>query len=236
MTYIVAGLVALVFALLLGRWMAAAQPTTVARALRWTLGILVGVALVFVVWAGRYQLAAVVLPFLIPALMRWRAVGRWRKSARGPTPGGTSAINTAFLRMALDHDSGNLDGEVVAGRYAGRRLRDMTLEELVQLHGECRADDASLRLLEAYLDRVHGAAWRADEGRQEEGAPSAAPPERAMTREDAYAILGLPPGADDQAIKAAHRRLMASVHPDRGGSGYLAALINRARDVLAGRR
>ena len=56
-----------------------------------------------------------------------------------------------------------------------------------------------------------------------------------MTREEAYAILGLAPGADEQAVKAAHRHLMASFHPDRGGSDYLAALINRARDCLLGR-
>ncbi len=235
MTYLFAGFVALVFALLLGRWMAGAQAATVARTLRWTLGIIVTIALLFVLWAGRYQLVPMLLPFLIPALLRWRTISRWRKSARGPTPGQASAINTAFLRMALDHDSGNLDGTVIAGSYAGRRLGDMTLAELLRLHGECRSDDASLRILEAYLDRVHGGAWRAGEAQQEPTAGGAVPPGRAMTREEAYAILGLEPDADDQAVKTAHRHLMASFHPDRGGSDYLAALINRARDLLLGR-
>jgi curved DNA-binding protein CbpA len=49
-------------------------------------------------------------------------------------------------------------------------------------------------------------------------------------------ILGLAPGADEVAIKAAHHRLMTQVHPDHGGSNYLATKINRARDVLLGRR
>jgi DnaJ-domain-containing protein 1 len=112
----------------------------------------------------------------------------------------------------------------------------MTLAELMRLQGECRSDDASLRILEAYLDRVHGAAWRADQAQQESGAGGGAtPPGRAMTRAEAYAILGLETGADDQAVKSAHRHLMASFHPDRGGSDYLAALINRARDLLLGR-
>jgi hypothetical protein len=236
MSYLFAGIVALVFALLLGRWMAGAQAATVARTLRWALGIIVTIALLFVLWAGRYQLVPMLLPFLIPALLRWRTISRWRKSARGPTPGQASSINTPFLRMALDHDSGNLDGEVIAGSYAGRRLGDMTLAELLRLHDECRADEASLRLLEAYLDRVHGAAWRAAEAQQGQGAGSAPSSSgRAMTREEAYAILGLEPDADDQAVKSAHRHLMASFHPDRGGSDYLAALINRARDLLLGR-
>ena len=237
MTYLFAGLVALVFALLLGRWMASAPAATVARTLRWAIGIVVAIALLFVVWAGRYQLVAVILPFLIPAFMRWRTISRWRRNARGPTPGQGSTINTTFLRMALDHDSGNLDGEVVAGHFAGRRLADMNLQDLVRLHAECSADESSQRILEAYLDRHHGAAWRVGTGGQEQaaGGGAAMGGGQAMTRADAYAILGLQPGADDQAVKSAHRQLMARFHPDRGGSDYLAALINRARDLLLGR-
>lgn len=237
MSYLVAGIGALVFALLLGRWLAGAQPAVVARGLRWAIGILVALALLFIVWAGRYQLAAVVLPFLIPALMRWRTISRWSKNMRGPTPGQASTIDTAFLRMALDHDSGNLDGEVIMGRFAGRRLGEMSLDDLIRLRAECKDDEPSCRILEAYLDRHHGAAWRnrADTREQPSPGESVGGSGRAMTREEAYAILGLAPGADEQAVKAAHRHLMASFHPDRGGSDYLAALINRARDCLLGR-
>lgn len=237
MSYLVGGIVALIFALLLGRWMAAAQPAAVARSLRWALGIVVVIVLAFVIWAGRFQLIAVVLPFLIPALMRWRRFGRWRNNARGPTPGKSSSIDTDILRMTLDHDSGNLEGEVISGRFAGRRLSDLALDDLLRLYEDCARDEPSHRILEAYLDRHHGAAWRnrRDASAQQSAGESAGGAGRPMTREEAYAILGLAPGADEQAVKTAHRHLMSSFHPDRGGSDYLAVLINRARDCLLGR-
>ena len=63
------------------------------------------------------------------------------------------------------------------------------------------------------------------------GSPPAPGP---LSRTEAYEVLGLKPGADEAAIRAAHRRLMQGAHPDRGGSDWLAARINQARDVLLG--
>ena len=57
-------------------------------------------------------------------------------------------------------------------------------------------------------------------------------PKSAMAQEEAYRILGLKAGASDEDIKAAYRRLMGQMHPDHGGSDYLAAKINQAKDVL----
>jgi curved DNA-binding protein CbpA len=53
-----------------------------------------------------------------------------------------------------------------------------------------------------------------------------------MTRAEAYQVLGLPPGATEADIHEAYKRLMRALHPDSGGSDWLAARINQARDVL----
>ncbi len=65
-----------------------------------------------------------------------------------------------------------------------------------------------------------------------------APPPRGsgrMTREEAFAVLGLRPGVSELEIQSAYRRLMRSAHPDSGGSDWLASRVNEARDVLLGR-
>jgi hypothetical protein len=76
--------------------------------------------------------------------------------------------------------------------------------------------------------------WRAA---QSGSGPRQPPPKRSssgMTVEEAWQVLGLQPGADADAIRAAHRRLMRGAHPDSGGSDWLAARINQARDILLG--
>jgi DnaJ domain len=148
-----------------------------------------------------------------------------------PTAGRTSTVRSAGLEMTLDHDTGAMDGDVLAGRHEGRRLSDLTLAELLEVAGDVRQDPESLRLLEGYLDRVHPG-WRddveADVGARH-GAPAGA---GGMSAQEAYEILGLQPGASDAEIRQAHRRLMKQVHPDRGGSAALAARINEAKDTL----
>jgi hypothetical protein len=148
------------------------------------------------------------------------------------TEGQKSSVQTQMLSMELDHDSGDMDGEVLAGLFKGRRLNDMPLAQLLRLLEECQAaTDQSANLLEAYLDRTH-AGWRTAAGsRASTGKP---PPPGAMTREEAYAVLGLKPNSGEKEIRAAHRRLMKQYHPDHGGSDYLAAKINQAKDILVG--
>lgn len=217
---------------LLAVWFARAEPKDVLKTLRWAAIIVVVLLTIFLVFTRRYAALGFLLPLLLMLLIRWRALRQRLKAARGPTPGQTSEILTRFLRMTLDHDSGEMRGEVLMGRFSGRRLDELELEQLVTLWEDCRRDDAqSAAVLEAYLDRTQGEAWREMAGHGA-GAAGAAAGGGPMTREEAYNILGLEPGASAEAIREAHRRLMRQVHPDHGGSNYLAAKINEAKDLL----
>ena len=140
------------------------------------------------------------------------------------------------MRMSLDHDTGAMTGTVLRGRFAGMRLDELGRADLLALLRECRAADEEAARLRRSLARPHrpGMARRFARRARRTGAP---PPRGGadVTVEEAYAILGLQPGADDAAIKAAHHRLMKQLHPDHGGTDYFAAKINRARDVLLNR-
>ncbi len=57
-------------------------------------------------------------------------------------------------------------------------------------------------------------------------------PRITLSEAEARAVLGVDAGADDEAVRAAHRRLVTAVHPDKGGSADLTRRINAARDVL----
>jgi hypothetical protein len=229
--YFVLGIALLIGCYLVARWFVVAEPRQVLRIARVVLFI---VAILFagtVIFAGRHILAMLALPALIPFLINLRAMYRRAKSARGPSSGQTSEIATRFFKMRLDHDSGNMSGAILEGRFQGRMLEELSLEQLIELWQETSAEDPqSAAVLEAYLERVHGDAWREGAGGRGGGARSSG----AMTREEAYAILGLEPGASPKQVHDAHRQLMQKLHPDRGGSNYLAAKINQAKDLLLG--
>ncbi len=210
-------------------------PRVLARVVR-TAAITVGIGLIlFLAVTGRLGLVlATVLP-LAMLIWRWRNAGGpvpWRTR---PTPGQTSEVRTRILHMRLDHDSGAMQGEILAGPYAGRSLVDLSLAELLDLLRLAETEDPqSARLLEGWLDRMQGSSWRSAREEQESGTGAGAQmgDDGPMTRAQAYSILGLEPGASPEAVKEAHRRLMQAVHPDHGGSGFLAAKINAARDLL----
>ena len=146
----------------------------------------------------------------------------------GAEKGKRSTVATSVLSMALDHDSGTMDGEVLTGPLMGRRLSSLSPAEMGDLHKLCvDVNDQSQALYEAWLDRARPD-WRDAFG---QGAGRAATG-GVMTVDDAYAVLGLGRGASKEEIRAAHRRLMKQVHPDAGGSDYLAAKINEAKDLL----
>lgn len=153
-----------------------------------------------------------------------------RRHEHRPT-GGQSVVETRFLRMTLDHDTGEMAGQVLVGRFAGLAFDALSQEQLLELLSDFAArDDESAALLRAYLDRSYGTDWQeTPRGESMRDGMSGA-----MTRSDAYAILGLEEGASEEQVIAAHGRLIQRLHPDRGGSTFLAAKINQARDLLLG--
>lgn len=247
------GILVLGLFLLAARWFANANPASLAKSVKATVVTLLVLLAVALVATGRAGWAIAALGAAVPWLMRllhmhamWRAAkGYWdRFASQGqPSGGQTSRVDSRFLRMELDHDSGRMDGEVLEGTLAGRRLSTLAFAEAAALWRECGADGPSRQLMEAWLDREHPD-WLARIA--EEAEPGAAGAEQgqgggirtaAMTRKEALAMLGLEEGASREEIKAAYRRLMSKLHPDHGGSAYLAARLNEAKEVLlSGRR
>ncbi len=232
--YFLLGVCLLAGFILLGFWFVRTEPKKVVSLMRWVLAILGLIILGYLIWGGRHVLAILTLPLLLPMLRNLRAVRARMRAARGPSPGHASEVETRFLRMTLDHDSGEMTGRVTEGRFAGRALDELELADLIALWAECRAEDAqSAAVLEAYLDRTQGEAWR-EAAAQGGAGPRAPAGAGAMSQDEACDILGLEPGASRAAIREAHRRLMQKVHPDHGGSNYLAAKINQAKTLLLG--
>lgn len=248
LAYAVLGIALLVGILLILRWFVTAEPRTLVRI--GTLIVLGGVSILAVTLAatGRLQwvLASgmALLPWLVPLIRAARrASNDYDGTSGGRNQGRTTDVETRFFRMSLDHDSGELDGVILKGPHAGSRLAESSLADLLDLLILCRKQDQqSAQVLEAYLDRAHPD-WRVQAGAS--GGPSAGESRRdggrggadggMMTAQEAYEILGLEPGASESDIKAAHLRLIAGLHPDRGGTNYLAAKVNQARQVLLGR-
>jgi hypothetical protein len=228
MLYLLGGFAILCGLLLLGWLFVNADPARLARIVKWTGIALAVLAVLALAVSGRLALLLGLAAGVIPLLRRLRSgIGGWR----GPAAGSSSTVETPFIRMSLDHDTGSMAGTVLRGRFAGLRIDEVGRAELLALLRECRTEDEEgARLVEAYLDRADPG-WR-DELRGEQGGAPARPATSDITAAEAYAILGLEPGADNEAVKAAHHRLMKQLHPDHGGTDYFAAKLNRARDVL----
>lgn len=168
-------------------------------------------------------------PTLFRLLPMWQMFKSRTSFGGNRQQGKTSTIRTQYLAMELDHDTGNMEGTVLKGQYAQQQLSSLQMPELLQLLQECEVDADSSQVLQAYLDRNHSG-WR-DQGQYSRGQESAAD-DSIMTTSLALEILGLPETAGKQEVTKAHRQLMQKMHPDRGGSDYLAKKINSAKDYL----
>ncbi|MBF2759426.1 MAG: molecular chaperone DnaJ [Ectothiorhodospiraceae bacterium AqS1] len=211
-------------------------------------GLLIGggVLLLFALLTGRLHPLFAAIGALVP--LAWRAIGLFQTfqslrsftrqmhagASPGQTPGQHSEVTTAFLHMRLDHDTGAMEGSVLKGRFEGCNLSDLDLERLLELLAECKAQDRqSAALVEAWLDREfedwrEGNAGGGSEG-DDRGAKGSG---GGLDDSEARAILGVGADAGREEIIDAHRRLMQRMHPDRGGTDYLASRLNAARDLL----
>ena len=207
------------------------SPRDLAYALKTFAAVFAALASTGLLFTGRFGLALVTLAATVMAIRALVHGARGADPMRGSAArGGASGVETDLLSMRLDHASGEVGGRVKRGAFAGRELSSLGLDDLLRLLAEATRDDPqSTQLMQAYLDRRFPD-WQAE---------AATPPEPsagAMDDRTALEILGLAPGAGEAEIKSTHRRLMARLHPDHGGSPYLAAQLNRARDHLLRRR
>lgn len=204
------------------------------RASLWRYGLVAaGAVLVLMVVTGRahglFALIGAAMATgarLLPSLVRYfPMLQKLYGQVYGINPG-TSQLGGDWVRLEMNVETGRMDGEVLDGPLRGEKLSALSTEQLKMLWEACQADPESARLLHAYLQR--------ERGDTQHRAPNNARSGDISSREEAFSILGLEPGADRDAIVLAHRRLMSRLHPDKGGSDYLASRINQAKDYLLG--
>jgi hypothetical protein len=206
------------------------------------------VTVVLMAITGRLPILFAMMAFLfpllrrvLPSLLMGRLSGLMGSSQAKAQPGNQSHVSSDIFKMTLDHDSGDMTGEILKGAMAGRVLADLAESEFIGLLQYCRdQDEDSARLLETYLDRRFGDSWRTDDPAGDDSAQNGeqdSERERStssgsLTDSEALDILGLVAGANRDEIVQAHRRMMQKMHPDRGGSNYLAARVNEAKERL----
>lgn len=235
MATLIAGAVAVFVLYTLLQMFRSANPAMLARAIKIVGGI---VSLAVAAFVGLKGELAVAIPLGVfgAGLLGWSPFGTGFPNFGGvfggsgkPSGGQQSRVRSHFLDMMLDHDSGALSGTIIAGPDAGRSLDDFELPALVAMMSGFDAE--SCALLEGYLDRRFPA-WRQHAQGDATAGERRATSSGKMTDEEAYQILGLQAGASRDDIGRAHRALMKKLHPDQGGSTYLAARVNEAKDTL----
>jgi DnaJ-domain-containing protein 1 len=237
MPTLIVGAVAVILLYLLLQMFRAANPAVLARAIK-ILGGVVSLAVAAFVGLRGELAVAIPLGLFGAGLLGWAPFGAGSFGKFGGlfsgfntqrSAGQTSQVRSQFLEMMLDHDSGQLAGRFIAGPHAGQALDAFDLPQLAAMIPNFDAE--SVALLESYLDRRFPA-WRENAQRNTAGGQRRAAASGKMTDEEAYQILGLQPGANRDEIGRAHRALMKKLHPDQGGSTYLATRVNEAKDTL----
>lgn len=222
-------------------WLKTLKPATRTRAVIAIILVIASTFVLLMALTGRLHwiaaVAAGLLPFarrLFPLFIRFLPFLNYlyKKRQSQASSGNVSKVETKILSMRLDHDSGVMYGTVKQGPLQGKELGDLSEQEFMQLLQYCREHDGeSTRLLTTYLDKRFGDSWREDDIPHNDSSNNHSH-QGTMSRREAFDILGISPNSNKEEIIAAHRKLMQKMHPDRGGSDYLAAQINQAKDVL----
>lgn len=215
------------------------------KSVRWRYaGIAAGIGLIVLVAMGRAPWIFAIIGALLPMARRIMGLANMlpmfqqlysklqsKNHSSSTSRNQGSTVQTEFIRMSLVHESGEMAGTVLKGRFAGKTLASMDQAQLTDLFEQCLAqDNESASLLNAYLDRAYGDEWRERQSSQDTSySPSSS---NQMSLQEAYDILGLAEDASREDIIASHRRLIQRLHPDRGGSVYLASKLNQAKKIL----
>jgi len=228
MPQLIFGVVVLVLILWVLKVISKVDPKVAARVTKVGGGLL---ALGFAVFLGLRGEIGIAIPLGVfgLGLLGWVPFGPAGFTARTQKSGGqTSRVQSNYFEMELDHDTGAMRGRVLAGRYQGAELENLDVQTLAAMLAD--VDEESRALLMAYLDR-RDPTW-SEHAQSDAAAGRPAASSGKMSEQEAYQILGLEPGASADDISRAHRTLMKKLHPDQGGSTYLAARINEAKEIL----
>jgi len=236
---VLVGLLLLVGLVMVIRWYASADTQSVLRFFKWLAYVILGFLLIFFVFSGRLGWTFMALPALIPIFLRLRtALRTYKNFSKMMGLGGTQASNqtsdveTKTLKMSLNQDTGEMTGIILDGPNTGKKIEEMGREEIFQVVGYCLQNDhEAAQILEAYLDRSDPD-WRSSFYSNEQAPDSKV---KGMERKEALQVLGLGDEATDLQIKKAYHNLISNLHPDKGGSAYLAAKINQAKETLLGK-
>jgi DnaJ domain len=225
---LVFGLLVLVLVLWAAHFLAKADPKSLIRVVRPAGGIAALAGAAFLMTRGQVGLA-IPLGAAGLGLLGWLPWPAGLGARTQRSPGQVSRVRSTYIEMELDHDTGAMRGQVLAGRHQGKALDAIEVAALIELLSEIDAE--SQALLAAYLDRRQPS-WREHAQAHATAGQGGSVGSGKMTEQEAYQILGIQPGATAEEIGRAHRTLMKKLHPDQGGSTYLAARINEAKEVL----
>jgi hypothetical protein len=200
------------------------------RPFHWKTGywLVLGIAS-YLVLTGRMHWLGAGLAALVPlvrSVILWgfraaplvRLLGRFKS-----TP---SQFRTSSLVVTINFANGQITGEITTGDLAGKQLSELSTDEIEKLSQKLKeTDKESYVLLQAYLMRIGTTDEQTANNFKSDSY-------RDISKAEAYEVLGISADSSQEEVIKAHKRLMQRLHPDRGGSDYLAAKINAAKDLL----